>query len=153
MTDHDSILEILLEDVKRAPSGRNAAQISALMGKGYSTLMNELNGSIAGHKFGLLHLIPLMQATGSTRGLDYLCGAMGCVCIRLPGAGSGLPNTERDAMEAVRQFGELIAAVGDAIADGRISREERKRISHEGYEAMQAIMTLIKKVEEVSDER
>lgn len=108
MSGHDSILEVLQEDVKRAPSGHKAEQIAALMGKGYSTLMNELNGSIPGHKFGLLQLIPLMQATGSRRALDFLCGAMGCVCIRLPRSGRGHSTTERDAIDAVRQFGELM---------------------------------------------
>lgn len=147
MSGHDSILEVLQEDVKRAPSGHKAEQIAALMGKGYSTLMNELNGSIPGHKFGLLQLIPLMQATGSRRALDFLCGAMGCVCIRLPRSGRGHSTTERDAIEAVRQFGELMAAVGDSLADGRITAEESKRIRAEGYEALQSIMTLIKKAE------
>lgn len=143
----DSLLDILREDVKRAPSARKAEQIAALLGKGYSTLMNELNGSIPGHKFGALQLIPLMVATGSTRALDYLAGAMGCVCIRLPRAGTAHPTTEQDAIGAVREFGELMAAVGDALADGTINRAERKRIRNEGYQALQAIMTLIQSLE------
>lgn len=144
----DSLLDILREDVKRAPSGRKAEAIAALLGKGYSTLMNELNGAIPGHKFGLMQLIPVMEATGSTRALDYLAGAMGAVVIRLPRPGHGHPTTERDAVAAVREFGELMAAVGDALDDGRITPEERQRITREGYEALQSIMALVKRVEE-----
>jgi hypothetical protein len=149
----DSLLDILREDVKRAPSGRKAERIAALLGKGYSTLMNELNGAIPGHKFGVLQLIPVMEATGSLRPLDYLAGAMGAVVVRLPGAGRGHPTTERDAVAAVREFGELMAAVGSALDDGRIGRDERRRIVREGYEALQAIMTLLRRVEEMRDER
>lgn len=149
----DSILDILREDVKRAPSGRKADQIAALLGKGYSTLMNEVNGAIEGHKFGVLHLIPLMEATGSTRALDYLAGAMGAVVIRLPRPGQGGATTERDAMTAVREFGSLMATVGAALDDGRITGEERRRIVRAGYDALQAIMTLLKRVEELRDDR
>lgn len=149
----DSLLDILREDVKRAPNGRKADRIAELLGKGYSTLLNELNGSIPGHKFGAMHLIPLMEATGSLRPLDYLAGAMGAVVIRLPKAGQGGATTERDAVAAVREIGELMAAVGAALEDGRISKDERRRITREGYEAMQAIMTLLKRVEETHDDR
>jgi len=147
----DSLLDILREDVKRAPSGRSAEQIAALLGKGYSTLLNELNGAIPGHKFGLMQLIPVMEATGSTRALDYLAGAMGAVVIRLPRPGQGHPTTERDAVAAVREFGELMAAVGAALDDGHISPDERRRITREGYDALQAIMTLLKRVEDTGN--
>lgn len=149
----DSLLDILREDVKRAPSGRSAEQIAALLGKGYSTLLNELNGAIPGHKFGLMQLIPVMEATGSTRALDYLAGAMGAVVIRLPRPGQGHPTTERDAVAAVREFGELMAAVGAALEDGHINPDEQRRITREGYEALQAIMTLLKRVEETGNAR
>lgn len=148
MSGHDSILEVLQEDVKRAPSGHKAEQIAALMGKGYSTLMNELNGSIPGHKFGLLQLIPLMQATGSTRPLDYLCGAMGCVCLSLPAGLRPLASAERDAIRAVREFGELMATLGDALGDGSISAEEGRRIKADGYEALRAIIAIVSRAEE-----
>jgi len=149
----DSLLDILREDAKRAPSGRKADRIAELLGKGYSTLMNELNGSIPGHKFGVMHLIPFMEATGSLRPLDYLAGAMGAVVIRLPKAGQGGCTTERDAVAAVREFGELMGTVGAALDDGRITADERRRITREGYEAMQSIMTLLKRVEDAHDER
>ena len=148
----DSLLDILREDAKRAPSGRKADRIAELLGKGYSTLMNELNGSIPGHKFGVMHLIPFMEATGSIRPLDYLAGAMGAVVIRLPKAGQGGCTMERDAVATVREFGELMGTVGAALDDGRISPDER-RITREGYEAMQSIMTLLKRVEDADDER
>ena len=147
----DSLLDILREDVKRAPSGRSAEQIAALLGKGYSTLLNELNGALPGHKFGLMQLIPVMEGTGSTRALDYLAGAMGAVVIRLPRPGQGHPTTERDAVAAVREFGELMAAVGAALDDGHISPDERRRITREGYDALQAIMTLLKRVEDTGN--
>lgn len=144
---NDSILEVLLEDVKYAPNGREAEEIARSTGKGYSTLMNELNPSLLTHKFGLLQLIPLMEATGSTRALDYLCGAMGCVCIRMPKSCTNHLTTERDAMEAVKQFGELMVAVGDGLDDGKLTHDECRRIRGEGYEAIQAIMTLIHKLD------
>ena len=50
-----------------------------------------------------------------------------------------------DSMAAsVREFGDLLEALGDALRDGVISREEADRITKQGQEVLEAVMKVMK---------
>ena len=50
-----------------------------------------------------------------------------------------------DGMAAsVREFGDLLEALGDALRDGVISREEADRITKQGQEVLEAVMKVMK---------
>ncbi|MBQ3059427.1 MAG: hypothetical protein IJD16_03820, partial [Desulfovibrio sp.] len=53
-------------------------------------------------------------------------------------------------MTSVKEFGELMTAVADALKDGSIIEEERRDITEKGYHAQTAILALLRLVEAAS---
>ncbi|WP_302293066.1 phage regulatory CII family protein [Bilophila wadsworthia] len=142
-----SLTAILHELVKDAPSGLPAKFIAARIGRDYNTLMSELSRQ-PGHKLGADLILPLMQLTGSIQPLDALAAEMGAVCVPLPPAGDGCHPVHRQCMVAVQEFGRLMGATADALEDGTITADERDAIAAKGYEALAAIVALLKAVEQ-----
>ena len=58
-TDCPSIVAVLHELVKKAPSGLTASTIASLVGRDYQTLMSELSRQPA-HKLGADLVLPLL---------------------------------------------------------------------------------------------
>jgi hypothetical protein len=46
-------------------------------------------------------------------------------------------------MTSVREFGQLMANLDDGLADGKLTGDEISQIRREGYEAIQAIYSLL----------
>ena len=136
--------------VKNAPSGLSAEAGADLVGKKYKTLMSEL-ARHDGHKPDMDLLPALVQATGSDAPLKHLARACGCLFIRVPDvAGAGHPLTAQLA-EAVKDFGELMSTMGEALADGRIEHFEARRIARDGHDVMAAVMAVIRMAERAAD--
>ncbi|UJX40403.1 transcriptional regulator [Desulfovibrio sp. JY] len=144
--EYPSLTPILHALVKRAPSGIGAQTIANMLGWHYPTMMSELSGQ-PGHKCGVDRLLPVMDITDSDEPLHFLAREMGGVFVRLPSIDDGDDPVQQQCLVAVREFGELIAACADALADNTIKPDERIRIRREGYEAVAAIMALLKLVE------
>ncbi len=142
-----SITAVLHELVKDAPSGLPAKFIAERVGREYNTLMSELSRQ-PGHKLGADLVLPLMKLTGSTQPLDLMAAEMGVVCVALPAAGEGDHVVHRQCMLAVQDFGRLMGTTADALADGTITPAERDTIAIKGYEALSAIVTLLRAVEQ-----
>jgi hypothetical protein len=66
----------------------------------------------------------------------------GIVAIKMP-ALSGETQISASLISCIKEFAELAAATSDAIADNRISTNERRHIEAEGEEAVRAIFTLL----------
>ena len=143
-----SVTAILHELVKDAPSGLPAKFIAERVGRDYNTLMSELSRQ-PGHKLGADLVLPLMKLTGSIQPLDVMASEMGVVCVALPSAGEGGHLlVHRQCMVAVQEFGRLMGATADALEDGTITPAERDAIAVKGYEALAAIVALLKAVEQ-----
>ena len=100
-----------------------------------------------GCRFPLKKIIPLVNATKDFSTIDYIENALGRVAIELPSGKACKKDICRLTMQSVREFGELISQVDAGLADKKISAEEKEKIIAEGYEAISAIMTLIKNIE------
>lgn len=148
--DAESLTDLLHRLALTAPSGKPAKAIAEDVGRPYHVLMQELNQDVATHKLGVELLIPLMRATGSDAPLHYLARAMGGAFIRLPQAGQGQAVTHQAVMTAVKEFGELIADLGEALADGRLKKSEKRKVARSAQEALTAIMEVVKLVEGAS---
>lgn len=136
--------------VKNAPSGLSAEAVADLAGKKYKTLMSELSRH-DGHKPDMDLLPVLIQATGSDAPLKLLARACGCLFVRVPdAAGCDHPLTVQLA-GVVRNFGELMATMGEALADGRIEQHEARRIARDGHDVMAAVMAVIRLAERAAD--
>ncbi len=143
-----SLTAILHELVKDAPSGLPAKFIAERIGRDYNTLMSELSRQ-PNHKLGADLVLPLMKLTGSIQPLDVMAAEMGVVCVALPSAGEGGHLlVHRQCMVAVQEFGRLMGATADALEDGTITPAERDAIAAKGYEALAAIVALLKAVEQ-----
>lgn len=137
--------------VKHAPSGLSAEAIADLVGKKYKTLMSEL-ARHDGHKPDMDLLPALVQATESAAPLKHLARACDCLFVRVPDAGAeGHPLTAQLA-ETVKEFGELMATMGEALADGRIEHAEARRIARDGHDVMAAVMAVIRLAEQAADQ-
>lgn len=141
-----SLTAVLHEDFKDAPSGLTGYVIADLLGKPYATIMSELSRQ-PGHKFGADLVLPLMQKSGSDRGLDFLAREMGGVFVRLPEVRPGLGDAVKHSIKAMREFSQLMQSVSEALADGRVSRQEREEVRRECYESIQANLVLLQFVE------
>ncbi len=143
-----SVTAILHELVKDAPSGLPAKFIAERVGRDYNTLMSELSRQ-PGHKLGADLVLPLMKLAGSIQPLDVMASEMGVVCVALPSAGEGGHLlVHRQCMVAVQEFGRLMGATADALEDGTITPAERDAIAVKGYEALAAIVAMLKAVEQ-----
>lgn len=151
MPDYDNIVRLLHELLTNAPSKRPAKQIASLLGKSYSTLFNELNDSNAGHKFGVADLPAFMEFTGSDEPVYFLARLRGIACFKLP---PPCPNAEVSlaAIATVKEFGEVMAEYGKSLeGDARLSRDERRSIRKEGYEALEALAAFIESLKDPND--
>ena len=100
-----------------------------------------------GCRFPLKKLIPLIHSTDDYSVIDSIEHSLGRGATRLPKASNDPSDVCRLTMQSVKEFGQLMSEVEASMADGKISQKERSRIRKEGYEAVQAIVNLIKSIE------
>lgn len=146
-----SLTAVLHEDFTDAPSGLTGYVLADLLGKNYYTLISGLSRQ-KGHKFGADLVLPLMQKSRSARGMHFLAREMGGAFIRLPKARRSLGSSQQQCMKAIKAFGDLMQEVSVALMDGKIKPEERMRIHKDAYEAVVAILTLARQIEEECEE-
>ncbi|WP_298067850.1 phage regulatory CII family protein [uncultured Mailhella sp.] len=141
----ESLTAILHQDVKAAPSKRTAKELASMVGRDYQTLMSELSRQ-PNHKLGADLVLPIMRLTGSMAGLKYLAAGMNAVCVKLP-SGESVRPVHRQCLAAVDQFGQLMRSMAQALEDDTITPRERNEIRSKGYDALAAIVTLLKVVD------
>lgn len=104
-----------------------------------------------GCRFPLKKLIPLVRCTGDFALLDFIENSLGRSAFLLPAPHCFVRDACRLAMVAAREFGQLMAEMEADLADGKITEAEKRRICKEGYEAIQAIVNLVKRLEAATD--
>lgn len=102
-----------------------------------------------GCTYAVQRLNKLIRISGVYDVLDTLEKHVGRVGVPLPPlAGTSTADVCRLTMASVREFGHLVSEVERAISDNRIKPSERERIMKEGYEAVQAILSLMESCKE-----
>jgi hypothetical protein len=71
--------------------------------------------------------------------LFYLAQRFDCAVYPLPRQCGCLKDVSAQLGVMVREFGQLMASTGEAMADGRISPDERRRIERAGVSLMEAL--------------
>jgi hypothetical protein len=95
-------------------------------------------------RFPLKKLIPLIRATNDYSVLDCIEINLGRVAITLPTlVKASTADVCRLTMQSVKEFGHLIGQIDVSLSDNKITQSERDRIEKEGYEAVQAILSLM----------
>lgn len=94
-------------------------------------------------------LTKLINLAGRYDILDVLERSVGRIGVPLPSPeGASKNDIFRLALQSTKEFGELIDEVNRAMEDNVIKSSERKRIMKEGFESVQAILTLMEACKE-----
>lgn len=103
----------------------------------------------SGCRYPLKKLIPLIRATGDYATLDFIERSLGRVAITLPESFTtgNIQSICHLALRSVTEFGHLMAQVDSSIGDQFITPAEKEVVVKEGYEAIQAIISLVKYIE------
>lgn len=125
MTSEESTARVLSSYKK---SDTDIAELADAMGIKYSTLQRQLN-EYDPYLFPVTQLIGLVKHTGNFAIMDHLEARLGRVAVPLPEKGKAL-----DALACagfVKEAGEALSAMSIAMADGKVTRDEAKRIRAE----------------------
>lgn len=100
------------------------------------------NGS--GCNFPADKITPTIRSTQKYLILDVIEQSVGRVGIKIPPIRNvSTADICRLTMASVREFGEMVAEVERALVNNEIDPVERKKIFCEGYQAIQAILSLM----------
>ena len=95
-------------------------------------------------------IVPLVRLTQDYQALDFMERSLGRVAVSVPSTSSAaIKELCQCAMKAGAEFGDLLRAVDEAMEDGKVSPREMDRISKEGWEAIEAIMAVIVRCEQL----
>jgi hypothetical protein len=96
-------------------------------------------------------IVPLTLASGDTAIVRHLAEAVGGVFVELP---KDLTGTHADVVNAIgritAEMGEVMAATGRAMEDGRITADEATRAQEEAKDAIAALHQFIAVLDEVA---
>lgn len=143
---YPSVTAVVREVVKHAGNGVPAKQVADTVGLPYQTFMAQL-GRRSGHKLDADLLLPLMQITDCCAPLELMAVEMGGVFVPLPDARHPVWTVQRQCMDSVKRFGDLMQRVAEAMEDGSIDDGERHEILRCGRETQVAILSLLHVVE------
>ncbi|MEI7636374.1 MAG: phage regulatory CII family protein [Syntrophus sp. (in: bacteria)] len=103
----------------------------------------------SGCRYPLKKIIPLIRATGDFSVLDFIERSLGRVAVPLPEplAGANIQSICHLTLRSVTEFGHLMTQVDNSIGDQFITPAEKEVVVKEGYEAVQAIIALVKYIE------
>lgn len=131
--------------VRDYPGGAEA--VAARLGKAVTSLRHELDRNYRTAKFGLEDAVTVTQLTRDTAGGPDLriatafAAEVGAMLIPLPEFAGG--DGDMTAMtQTIREFGEYVSRVGEALADGRITDNELASTERELGEMVQAAQRL-----------
>ncbi|GAB6175922.1 phage regulatory CII family protein [Desulfobaculum senezii] len=121
-------------------------RLAARVGRGYQTLLNELNPDYSTHKLGADLVLPIMHATGDNAPLDWLARERGGVFVDLTGVAERLGNAPStvtmQCVAATKEFGDVAHVVHDKLQNGGITRDDQERLSKEISECVAALLLL-----------
>lgn len=121
--------------------GGGIPAVAAKIGISAGVLYNKLSGSEdAHHKLTVRDMVLVWLVTGRIEHLQALSRTMNCLCFQAPGFTGLSDQALLDLLCKVQEeAGHFHAALKLALADGRISAEERAVLRREAYEWMGAI--------------
>ena len=126
--------------VQAYPGGAEA--LAPRMNKNATTLRHEVNRT-GQAKLGLADAVSLSVLTGDLRILSAFASELGCMVTPLPASLGGDETAMHRVALLAKEFGEVVATVTEATADGRISANELANIERNWEELMAAGQALV----------
>lgn len=130
----------VLSEYKEKP-GFDIAEVADKMGVAYETLKRMMNEHDR-YDLGVTKLIPFFHAYRDLTLLDHIEARLGRVAVQLkPEKGFELNFT--GVCRFLKEAGEAMSAISDAVKDGRVSRAEAIRCRRELTELIQVCMGIL----------
>lgn len=139
-----TFLEIIHDWILR----NNPKAIAQDLNKAYPTLLREINPDDPGAKFGANDFKVATEVTKDFFAVDALERLLGRVAFELPKGPIDAKKIHKHLSKSLKEFGEFIEAVGDSIADGKLTAAEIETCKKEGYDLIQIVALLCWGLEE-----
>lgn len=140
----ETLREALSSFAKQAPM--TLKRQAELLGIAESTFANSINPHISDVHYHLRHLIPHTLLLQDFTLLDYLESCVGRVAFQVPDAPEHISDLPAELAALLKRFGELVLATGTALEDGRVQRNDVKRIEREVNDLVRQLMAYLKAV-------
>ncbi len=82
--------------------------------------------------------------------IRYLAHRFGLEVVPVPKSSTSVSELHQQLLRTIKEFGDLAAVSSDALEDQQLSRKERKDITKEGWEVVEATVRYIRMVEGTS---
>lgn len=135
-----AVLDAAHHLVQAYPGGAEA--LAVRMGKNATTLRHEVNRT-GQAKLGLADAVSLSVLSRDLRILNAFAAELGCMVSQLPVSLGGDDTAMHRVAELAREFGDVVATVTEATADGRISANELATIERNWAELTAAGQALV----------
>ena len=141
------LLDSLRRAVRHYPGGTDA--VAARLGKSPSTLEKELRGAPQ-YKMGAVDAAEsaaMCVELGSAHGVEYptrVAEAVGGMLVLLPRDGNVRSASARDVALLMRECAEVVMAVANVEADGRITRRELEDLERQWADVVGAGQVLLR---------
>lgn len=144
-----NVLDAAYQLVRAYPGG--AVSLAPRLGKNPATLSHEVKGAGTA-KFGLVDAVSVTELSGDRRILNAFAAACDCMVIPLPVWDEQCDSTTmRNVAVLAREFGELVAMVTDASADGVITGNEMARVQGGWAELVAAGQAMVSQLQAKHD--
>jgi len=112
------------------------------LGISASSLAHKVSPTYPGAHCSPGELAQICELTGDHSAVVALASRLGYVLIPVA-QGNAPAEFSRELAATVREFGQLITETAGALADGRVTDTEQRRIEREGAQSIAAIQQLI----------
>lgn len=127
--------------------------LAARMGKNPTVLMHKLNPNNTTHHLTAHELDALDDITGSTRVAEYFAHKHQCYLVRMQMADGLDESALMDAfLDVTREWGAFCTEFQAAYADGKITKQEYKRLKKQGVEVRQRMVALTDRIFQMVEE-
>lgn len=131
-----------------------APALAERLGVNKWTLEKKADPNCSTHRPSFEEVVRAEQLTGDQRPLHAHAAALGCrvVKVSIP---DGVSDEQLLARMAtfVKETGEALASASRAIADGRITENEIRRVEKEGADIAPALAELVARMRSMADEQ
>ena len=142
---HDALAQLMAQ-IGAAAQGDGVQIAADFEGKTKFTFYKLLDPDQDG-ELSFVRVARLTEHFGATAAAEHLAGLCGCVLVRPPASVPGTRDLLASTGRALKETGDVIAAVTGALGDERICAADRMRILAEIDQAMAQLAALKLSVE------
>lgn len=134
-----NVLDAAYHTAQAYPGG--VAALAARMGTSPNTLQHKVNPNNTTHRLTLDEVEMIATFTGDNRIAQALAAINGMVCVQRTAKPKTTPVGQ--AMDIVKEFGEVLGTVNTAVSDGVVTLTEMRECEREVAELMAALNTTL----------